>query len=339
VNPPTAVIVLLALLLGPLLVAAIEHNFEAYCFAAGLAAVTVSQTWGGALVFHAATEPLMITGAVIAASLIFGRIRDRLDQAFAGMRKRTSRAALTTIAVAAIALLSSLITAIVAALLLVEAVRLLRLAPTQKITVTVLGCFAIGMGAALTPIGEPLATLVATGLNLGFTGLFDLLMPLVVPAVVVLSLAAGWVARGAYVEESNEAGASTAQSPLAAVIQGVKVYVFVAGLVLVSHAYAPLADHYVPLVGTNALYWINMLSAALDNATLVAVEMHHMPLERARELLMSLLISGGMLIPGNIPNIVSAGALRIGSLNWARRGIPIGLVLLGIYFAAFRLIN
>jgi predicted cation transporter len=335
VNIAAALIILLALLLGPLLLRVIEHNFEAYCFAVGLAAVTVSQTWDRTVIDHAAAEPLMITAAVIAAGLIFGRIRRPLDHAFTGMRKRLARALLTIIAVAAIALLSSVITAIVAALLLVEAVRLLRLRPTQRVTVTVLGCFAIGLGAALTPIGEPLATLVVNGLNLGFTGLFFLLTPFVMPAIVVLSLAAGWIARGPYEKTTSVSAAPAAETPLAALVQGVKVYFFVAGLVLVSHAFAPLANHYVPLVGTNALYWINMLSAALDNATLVAVEMHHMPIGRARELLLSLLISGGMLIPGNIPNIVSAGALRIGSLDWARRGVPIGLVMLGIYFAVF----
>ena len=129
------------------------------------------------------------------------------------------------------------------------------------------------------------------------------------------------------------------ETPLEAAAQGLKVYVFVAGLVLVSKAFEPLADHYVPMLGTSTLYWINILSAALDNATLVAVEMHHMPLERAREVLMSLLIAGGMLIPGNIPNIVSAGVLRIGSIEWARRGMPIGLLLLGIYFAVFLCLN
>jgi len=40
-----------------------------------------------------------------------------------------------------------------------------------------------------------------------------------------------------------------------------------------------------------------------------------------------------MLIPGNIPNIVAAAALRIGATSWATIGIPMGLVLLGIYFA------
>lgn len=334
-NSAAALIILLALLLGPLLLAWIEHNFEAYCFVVGLAAVTSSRGWNITLVRHAATEPLMITAAVIIAGLIFGQVRQQLDQAFSGMRQRISRAALTFIAVSAIALLSSLITAIVAALLLVEAVRLLRLTPAQQISVTVLGCFAIGMGAALTPIGEPLATLVVSGLNLDFTSLFFMLMPFVVPAVILLSLAASWIARGAYGEYSGGTAVVPAETPLLAVIQGLKVYFFVAGLVLVSRAYEPLANHYVPLLGTNRLYWMNMVSAALDNATLVAVEMHHMPLARARELLLSLLIAGGMLIPGNIPNIVSAGALHIRSLAWARRGIPIGLAMLGIYFAVF----
>jgi predicted cation transporter len=56
----------------------------------------------------------------------------------------------------------------------------------------------------------------------------------------------------------------------------------------------------------------------------------------AREAILALLISGGMLIPGNIPNVVSAGALRIGSTEWARVGVPMGLVLMGIYFAVIK---
>jgi predicted cation transporter len=338
VNSAAALIILLALLLGPLLLAAIEHNFELYCFAVGLIAVTISQTWDRTVTLHAAAEPLMISSAVIVAGLIFARLRLPLDRAFTRMRQRTPRAAMTIAAVGVIAILSSVITAIVAALLLVEAIRLLRLPLSKQVTITVLGCFAIGMGAALTPIGEPLATLVVSGLNLAFTDLFLMLVPFVAPAVVALSLAAGWVARGPY-EELSVMPATVAETPFTAIIQGLKVYIFVGGLILVSHAYTPLATHYVPLLGTEALYWINMLSAALDNATLVAVEMHHMPPGRARELLLSLLISGGMLIPGNIPNIISAGALRISSLAWARRGVPVGLIMLGTYFAVFLWLN
>jgi energy-coupling factor transporter ATP-binding protein EcfA2 len=45
-----------------------------------------------------------------------------------------------------------------------------------------------------------------------------------------------------------------------------------------------------------------------------------------------LLVSGGMLIPGNIPNIISASKLKITSSEWAKLGIPLGLILLVIYY-------
>jgi predicted cation transporter len=49
---------------------------------------------------------------------------------------------------------------------------------------------------------------------------------------------------------------------------------------------------------------------------------------------MALLISGGMLIPGNIPNIVAAGRLEITSREWARVGLTAGLPLMLLCFAA-----
>jgi predicted cation transporter len=47
---------------------------------------------------------------------------------------------------------------------------------------------------------------------------------------------------------------------------------------------------------------------------------------------MGLLIAGGMLIPGNIPNIIAAGKMGITSKEWARYGVPLGFALLVIYF-------
>jgi predicted cation transporter len=52
---------------------------------------------------------------------------------------------------------------------------------------------------------------------------------------------------------------------------------------------------------------------------------------------MGLLISGGMLIPGNIPNIVAANRLGIGSREWARMGLLIGLPLMALCFGALYL--
>jgi len=109
--------------------------------------------------------------------------------------------------------------------------------------------------------------------------------------------------------------------------------------VMFSAAYGPIANEYVSKMSNDLLFWANTVSAALDNATLVALEVHSMALPRAHEAILSLLVSGGMLIPGNIPNIVSAGALRIGSAAWAKIGVPMGLVMLGIYFAVIKLLS
>jgi predicted cation transporter len=58
-------------------------------------------------------------------------------------------------------------------------------------------------------------------------------------------------------------------------------------------------------MSNDLLFWANTVSAALDNATLVALEVHRMTLPRARDAILSLLVSGGMLIPGNIRRSVA----------------------------------
>jgi predicted cation transporter len=90
---------------------------------------------------------------------------------------------------------------------------------------------------------------------------------------------------------------------------------------------------------TRCFFWVNTISAALDNATLVAVEFHSISRERALAALISLLVSGGMLIPGNVPNIVCANKLGMRSSEWARTGLPTGLIMLGIYFAVLRFVD
>jgi predicted cation transporter len=39
-----------------------------------------------------------------------------------------------------------------------------------------------------------------------------------------------------------------------------------------------------------------------------------------------------MLVPGNIPNIIAAGKLNITSKEWARFGVPVGLIAMSVYF-------
>jgi predicted cation transporter len=92
-------------------------------------------------------------------------------------------------------------------------------------------------------------------------------------------------------------------------------------------------DKYMLGISPQILYWINMVSAILDNATLTAAELSPaMSQVQINAVLMGLLISGGMLIPGNIPNIISAGKLGITSGEWAKLGVPLGLITMLIYF-------
>jgi predicted cation transporter len=335
-NVPAAIVVLLLLLVGPIAIHFIEQNIEFYVFIIGIVATLVGSGFDRHLILTAGEEPIFITLAVVIAGILFSFSRHRLDRAFVRLRRRISRPLLAALATFVLAVLASIITAIVAALVLVEMVRLLHLQGAARTRVTVAACFAIGLGAALTPIGEPLSALAASAMNLPFFGLFLLLGPWVLPGIAVASVLTGWFARGDYQDPAS--GAQLRETPLAAILQGVKVYVFVAGLVLVSYAYAQIATRLVSAVSNDALFWINTLSAVLDNATLVALEVHDMSLPRAREAIIALLVSGGMLIPGNIPNVISAGALRIGSGAWARVGIPIGLAGLGIYFAVLKVV-
>ena len=277
-NFPAAIVILILLLFGPLAVHFIEENIEAYIFVIGVVATLIGAGFDRDLVLKAAEEPILITLAVVIAGILFGFTREWLDGLFARLRSRVSRPVLAAISVFVLAILSGVITAIIAALVLVEMVGLLRLDNERLNRVTVAACFAIGLGAALTRVGEPLSALAASALNLPFTGLFYLLGPWILPGVAAASLLAGIFARGGYQEPV--ARLSVRETPLTPVIQAVKVYVFVAGLVLVSHAYAATAERIVDALSNDALFWINSVSAALDNATLVALEVHNMTLPR-----------------------------------------------------------
>lgn len=84
-----------------------------------------------------------------------------------------------------------------------------------------------------------------------------------------------------------------------------------------------------------AFYWINIISSFLDNATLTAIEINpDLQISQIISATMALLIAGGMLTPGNIPNIVAAGRLKISMRDWAIIGIPVGLSLMVLYFLA-----
>jgi predicted cation transporter len=120
-------------------------------------------------------------------------------------------------------------------------------------------------------------------------------------------------------------------------MRAVKVFAFVAALTLLGEGLKPLIVWFLMKVPAFALYWINIISAVLDNATLTAIEIDvNMSLSQIICVVMGLLIAGGMLIPGNIPNIVAAGRLKISMKEWAVIGLPLGLVILVVFFVILR---
>lgn len=168
----------------------------------------------------------------------------------------------------------------------------------------------------------------------------DFLFPLrnfgiyIVPGIIVLALAASiFLGRGASI--IYEKGELYSESVKGIVIRAFKVFIFVSALILLGNGLKPLFEFFIDLVPPMALYWINLLSAFLDNATLTAIEIDtDMKLSQIVSAIMALLIAGGILIPGNLPNIVAAGRLRISAKEWAIIGIPLGLSLMVLYFIA-----
>jgi len=332
---PLDLVILLILLVGPIASRPIERNIEIYFFILGIGSTALGGGFDRRVVERAVLEPIPITIAVIVAGVVFALLRGSMDRMFERMRAAMRRDVLTALAVFIIALLSSLFTFIIAALVLVEVVGMLRLARDSRVRVTVAGCFAIGICSALTPLGGPVSTLAASGLRLGFWGLFGLVGGWALPGTLACAALAGLFARDG--DDLSPAAAFHVRERFTdALAEGIKVFAFIAGSVLIGDAFAPVAAHYFTRLGDGPLFWANSVSAVLNNATLVVLEFHGIGPQRARMALIALLISGGMLIPGNIPNIVAAGALRIGSLEWAKVGLPLGLVLMAVYFVALR---
>lgn len=330
-------VILLLVLILPLASHTVEQNLEAFLFVTGLAAALAAGVLDGELLRAALTHPIPITAAVLLSGLVFMRARPYISDGLVRLRTVMPLRALVAVLITALALVSSVITVIIASLVLVELISAMRFREDDETRLVVIACMAIGLGAALTPIGEPLSTIATAKLSQDFWFLLRLLGPWVIPGIVVIGVWAGFQPlryRGDGLEQVE-----APETYRGAVARAVRVYLFVMALTLLGEGFKPLIDRFVIQLDARLLYWINMVSAILDNATLTAAEISpQMSAAQVRAVLMGLLISGGMLIPGNIPNIIAANKLKIRSRLWARLGIPLGLVLLVLYFAALFLI-
>ncbi len=325
-------ILLIAVLFGPFVLSIAERQLEFYLFLLGILSVFTAGIWSASIVHTVLTDPLAITCAVLVAGMLF-RIFER---PFSLLIQFTERLLPSRIFVAliviGIGLVASFITAIIAAILLVSIVSLLHYDRQTQIRLVVVSCYAIGLGAVLTPLGEPLSTIATSRLNESFFYLFTLLGSDVIIAIASLGVFAGIVISPSNRKTSIDKKVKR-ESWSAIIVRSIKVYVFVMALTLLGAGFEPLLSPFLEGKSPAVLYWINMISAVLDNATLASIELSPaMDEPTIRAILMGLLISGGMLIPGNIPNIIAAGKLSITSKEWARFSLPFGLVAMLVYF-------
>ncbi len=315
----------------------IEKQLEAFLFVMGVLAVTITGLWSWELVRKALEEPIKITLAVLVAGLLFRLIRPKVGSWATIFGERVGFGVLFFLIVVGLGLLSSIITAIIAALVLAEIVTVLRLPRKLEVRLVVIACFSIGLGAVLTPLGEPLSTIAIGKLSgapyhAGFFFLLNLLGKWIIPMIVALGLFAAFLPNK---RETRDPGLEEdrPEQTKDIIIRALKVYLFVLALVFLGTGFTPLVDRYLTRVSPHVLYWLNMVSAILDNATLTAAEITPAMSEQAiKAILAGLLIAGGMLIPGNIPNIICANKLSISSRDWAVIGVPLGLVLMTGFF-------
>lgn len=350
-------IIFLTVLIGPFKIKIIERNLEVFLFICGVPAMTISgfaalagteTGWRLEIIKEALTAPLKITEVygipigIVQIVLVVGFIMYKwnapIHEAIRRMTNMLSLKVTAFILIAVLGLVSSVISAILAAIILVEMVSAMHLSRKLEINLTIIACFSIGLGAALTPLGEPLSTIAVTKLSgppyfAGFDYLIKLLGIYIVPGILAYGILGTFFLRKVDPEDHGLECEAYNETLKDVIMRAVKVYIFIAALVLLGDGFKPLIFEYFTQVPSAILYWVNMVSAILDNATLAAAEIGPALTEsQIKSALMGLLISGGMLIPGNIPNIISASKLGITSKEWARIGIPLGLVSMGIYF-------
>jgi len=331
-----AVVMAMTLVL-PFSVKRVEEDLEAFLFAMGLAAVSISGLWSLHLIKEALEEPLAITAAVACVGWLFRAVRPHLKGWLGAMTAKLGLKWTIFTIVFALGIGSSLFTAVISAIMLAEIISLLKMEREHEIKITVFACYAIGLGAALTPLGEPLSTIVVAKLRgmphqADFFYLIKQVGFWILPGVIV---SAAMAARFAVPARPGQHGLRRDRhdTPKDILVRAGKVYLFVMALIFLGAGIAPLAERFMAQMPTWALYWANSVSAVLDNATLAAAEITPAMTDRQITfILMGLLISGGMLIPGNIPNIISAAKLGIKSREWARAALPYGAVGMTVYF-------
>lgn len=336
-------VVLINLLVWPLTNKWVESHLEIFLLGIGATAVTISGGWNMDFVYETINAPVNVAFIVLIVSVIFSNYSRYIFRVlFAFFRRvepRFSFAALIFL----LGMTSSLVSVTVSALVLAEVLKVVNLERDVTVKVTIFACYAIGMGAVLTPLAEPMGLIINNALsgpphNADFFFLMKTFFWWIMPGILALSVAAGFTVRksGTAVQMHIREDKDSYKSML---IRTGHIYMFVAALNLISTGLRPLAQSTITHLGGKVLFLANTVSVIIDNATLAAIEI--VPNISDKDLIymvIGLAASGSMLVQGNLPNIVAAEKLGIKSREWARVAVPVGVTLMGGYFLVLSLV-
>lgn len=330
-------IIVVNLLVWPLASRWVESRLELFLLGVGAAAVTVSGGWSVDFLYETLNYPVNVAFIVLIVSVIFNNYSRYIFRVlFAFFKKMEPRYSFAVL-IFLLGMTSSLVSVTVSALVLAEVLKVVNLERTATVRITVFACYAIGLGAVLTPLAEPLGLIINNALsvpphNADFFFLLKHFFWWIAPSVLLLSAAAGYFARNAgttlqmHIREDKETYSSMLRRTL-------HIYMFVAALNLISTGLRPLAQSTITHLGGKVLFLANAVSVIIDNATLAAIEIvPSISMNDLVYMVIGLAAFGSMLVQGNLPNIVAAEKLGIKSREWASVAVPTGLILMAGYF-------
>lgn len=332
------IFILLLVLFIPFSIKIVERNLEVFLFFMGICAAWATEILDYSLIVKVLQEPVKITLAVLTAGFLFRWLKHPLERSLRKISESMPYPFFFYLVVVNLGLFSSFITSIISALILVIIINVLQLDRPSEVKLVIISCVSIGLGSALTPIGEPLSTVVISKLNEDFFFLIKLIGREVILGVIMLGIIAALFVEPRF-KKVSLSRKSEPETYTEIIFRAGKIYLFVMGLTLLGAGFQPFIDTYIIGLDPNLLYWLNIISAVLDNATMAAAEISPaMPDQTIKMVLLGFVISGGMLIPGNIPNIIAAGKLKITSTEWAKFGLPFGFITMIIYYFSILLI-
>src|SRR3989339_536930 len=217
------IFILVLVLMLPLLFKKIEEALEIFLLIMGVVTITVTSQWSAHLIKEILLEPVKITIAVFLAGLIFRVVQKPLEKNISIVADKLGVKMFIFLLVVGLGLLSSVFTAIIAALILVEIINL--------------------------------------------NNLWYFILPAIIFIGFIASKVVG-IDNGPKDIQKQEKHENLANI----LYRSLKVYIFVAGLVCLGVGLKPLIDQYLSNTSIYVLYWINVSSAFLDNATLGAAE-------------------------------------------------------------------